>query len=95
MISKHFNITVFNRQTSVIKEACCLIELGNVKLPLVIFKMRTDSSEKNKNFFLRNLDWFLSFLSSQNFQYLNYSFLIFQCLLGCTVLFLCPNPARL
>ena len=52
MISKHFNITVFNWQTPVIKEACCLIELGNVKLPLVIFKMRTDSSEKNKHFFL-------------------------------------------
>lgn len=41
----------------------------------MIFKMRTDSFEKKKGmFFLRNLDWFLSFLASQNFQYLNYLF---------------------
>ena len=51
MISKHFNITVFSRQTSVINETCCLIELGNVKLPLMIFKMRTDSFERKKECF--------------------------------------------
>jgi len=50
MILKHFNITVFSQQTATVKKACCLIELGNLKVPLMIPKTGTVAFQRRDVF---------------------------------------------
>lgn len=56
MILKHLNTVMFSRQTAAIKTTC-LIELGNLKVPLVIFKPGTVAFQKKRKIWLQGSGW--------------------------------------
>lgn len=89
MILKHSNIIMFSLQTSAIKKTLCLIELGNVKVPLVIFK-----TGMNRNICLEGSGWWFSVvLLSFELPELSLARLFISVSTYVPlILFLCPKP---